>query len=104
MRGVLSEQTYIKNSAIVITILHDKNGHAVQLTDFAPRFKSFGRMFRPAQIVRQIRALSGTPRITVRFRPAYAYGERIATPLRGTNHSYDGFAYFEYTIAIVCIA
>ena len=46
-----------RNSAIVVTTLFDDNGNAVEITDFAPRFKQFGRVFRPTMLVRHIRPL-----------------------------------------------
>ena len=49
---VRSEQQYRRNSAIVVTTLFDDNGSAVEITDFAPRFKQFGRVFRPTMLVR----------------------------------------------------
>lgn len=81
-----AESAYIRNTAIVVTTLYDTKGRAAQITDFAPRFKSFGRMYRPPQIVRQIKPLKGQPRVTVRFRPTQGYGGTGCTPVRGTNH------------------
>jgi hypothetical protein len=81
-----SEQAYIRNTAIVVTTLFDKHGRAVQITDFAPRYRSFGRQNRPTQLIRQIKPLRGRPRITVRFRPAQGYGGAPCMGARGTNH------------------
>ena len=71
---VRSEQQYRRNSAIVVTTLFDDNGSAVEITDFAPRFKQFGRVFRPTMLVRHIRPLNGTPRVCIRLRPAFDHG------------------------------
>ncbi len=79
-------QSYRRNSAIVITNLYDDNGNAIEITDFVPRFKQFGRVFRPTMLVRHIRPLSGTPRIQVRLRPTYNHGTRQPERTRGSNH------------------
>ncbi len=81
-----SQQRYHHNSAVVETILRDSHGSAIQITDFAPRFKQFGRVFRPAMLVRQIVPLSGTPRIRIRLRPAFGYGQNRPEITRGSNH------------------
>ena len=81
-----SEQRYRENSAIVVTILYDSAGGAVEITDFAPRFKQYGRSFRPIILMRIVRPLSGSPRIRVRLRPAYDYGRRRPETTRGSNH------------------
>jgi len=81
-----SEQHYIENTAILVTTLIDGNGAAVRITDFAPRFEQFGRSFRPTMIVRTIERLSGEPRIRIRLRPRFDYGERRPELTRGSNH------------------
>jgi len=81
-----SEQRYRENSAIVVTTLYDSAGGAVEITDFAPRFKQYGRSFRPIILMRIVRPLSGSPRIRVRLRPAYDYGRRRPETTRGSNH------------------
>jgi hypothetical protein len=83
---VRTEQEYLPNTAIVITRLFDARGGAVEICDLAPRFRQFGRMFSPMSLMRQIRPLSGTPRITVRLRPAHGYGEFRAGTTFGSNH------------------
>lgn len=81
-----STQHYLHNTAVLVTTLYDSHGSAVQLTDFAPRFKDRGRMFRPLTIVRQLRPLAGHPRITVRLRPVFGYGAEDGQCARGSNH------------------
>ena len=83
---VRSEQQYRRNSAIVVTTLFDDNGSAVEITDFAPRFKQFGRVFRPTMLVRHIRPLNGTPRVCIRLRPAFDHGAQRPERTRGSNH------------------
>ena len=81
-----SQQRYHHNSAVVETILRDSHGSAIQITDFAPRFKQFGRIFRPGMMVRQIVPLSGAARIRIRLRPAFGYGQHRPETTRGSNH------------------
>ena len=83
---VEAKQTYRHNSAVVETNLKDKHGGMIQITDFAPRFRQYGRMFRPVMLIRQIRPLAGTPRVRIRIRPVYAYGQERPETTRGSNH------------------
>ena len=72
----------------------DAQGSAVEITDCAPRFRQYGRMFHPMMLVRRVRRLAGSPRITVRLRPACGYGARRPAvtmrqpphPLRDARH------------------
>ncbi len=80
-----ARQSYRHNSAIIETILTDKNGGMVQITDFAPRFRDLGRMFRPTMLVRQIVPLAGTPRIRIRLRPTFGYGQNRPETTQGSN-------------------
>ncbi|NNE37077.1 MAG: glycoside hydrolase family 15 protein [Gammaproteobacteria bacterium] len=81
-----SEQSYIRNSPVLVTVLHDKYGNSAQITDFAPRFKQYGRVFCPVMTIRQIKPLNGSPRICVRLRPIYEYGAAIPQITHGSNH------------------
>ncbi|MGF1609782.1 MAG: glycoside hydrolase family 15 protein [Kiloniellales bacterium] len=81
-----SEQAYRRNSAVLVTRLYDRNGGAIEITDFAPRFKQFGRVFRPTMLMRRIKPIAGTPRIRIRLRPAYGYGAHRPDTTRGSNH------------------
>jgi len=81
-----SEQRYLPNTAMVVTTLYDRHGGAVEVTDFAPRFKQLGRVYRPVMIVRRIRPAAGNPRIHVRLRPAMDYGARRPMITHGSNH------------------
>ncbi len=83
---VESEQFYRRNTAVLVTRLRDGAGNAIEVVDLAPRFRHYGRAFRPTQLVRQIRPLAGTPRIRVRLRPAQTYGEARPATTRGSNH------------------
>jgi len=83
---VRSEQHYRRNSAVLVTTLYDATGGVIEVTDFAPRFKQFGRVFRPQMLVRQIKPLAGAPSIRVRLRPAHDYGRHEPEVTRGSNH------------------
>jgi GH15 family glucan-1,4-alpha-glucosidase len=81
-----SEQQYITNTAILVTTLYDTHGGVVEVTDFAPRYRHFGRLFFPTTLVRQIRCVRGAPRIRLRIRPTYHYGAGHPDQTRGSNH------------------
>jgi len=81
-----AEQRYEPDTAIVVTTLRDNRGGAVEVVDFAPRFGRFGRVFCPTTLVRQVRRLAGSPRITVRLRPAQNYGASRPAITQGSNH------------------
>ncbi|MFL5466133.1 MAG: glycoside hydrolase family 15 protein [Gemmatimonadaceae bacterium] len=84
--GVRTEQEYLVNTPILVTKSYDADGGAIEITDFAPRFRQFGRLFCPTMLVRQVRRISGSPRIRVRMRPAHDYGcDRPRTTI-GSNH------------------
>lgn len=81
-----SEQSYLENTAIVVTRIFDDAGNAIEITDCAPRFQTKGRMFRPTALVRRVRPISGHPRIRVRCRPRFDYGARAPDITYGSNH------------------
>lgn len=81
-----TEQHYLENTAILVTRLHDRHGGAIEITDFAPRFGQYGRTFRPMMLVRRIKRLSGSPRITLRLRPACNDGAGRPEVTWGSNH------------------
>jgi len=83
---VETRSNYERNTAIVVTELIDRNGGAVRITDFAPRFQEYGRVYRPPQLIRIIEPIAGTPRISVRIRATHRYGEPVATRTSGSNH------------------
>ncbi len=81
-----SEQCYVANTAVLLTRLFADDGSAVEITDFCPRFETRGRLFRPQQLVRRIRPLAGTPRITVELQPRFSYGATLPAITHGSNH------------------
>ena len=83
---VRAEQSYVENTPILLTRLYDEHGGCVEITDFAPRFEQFARLFCPMALVRRISRVSGHPRITIRLRPACQYGRFPCERTYGSNH------------------
>lgn len=79
-------QRYLDNSAVLVTRLDAADGSAIEIVDFAPRYKAHGRIFHPMSLVRAIRPLAGTPRITLRLRPLADYGAHVPERTSGSNH------------------
>ncbi|MBF9232711.1 glycoside hydrolase family 15 protein [Microvirga alba] len=85
--GMVScEQSYLQNTAILVSRMTDAYGNIVEITDFAPRFKYFDRTFRPPQLIRRVNPVKGRPRIRVRLRPHYEWGATQPNLTRGSNH------------------
>ena len=80
------QSEYVRNTTIVSTLLTDHQGGKVRITDFVPRFRQFGRVFRPPQIFRIIEPVAGLPRITIRMRPTTDYGKPLTHRSLGSNH------------------
>jgi len=81
-----SEQAYDPCTAILRTRLFSTDGTAIEIADFAPRFFNRDRIFRPAQIVRRIRVLQGTPRIRIAVQPLGRWGTATPVLTHGSNH------------------
>jgi GH15 family glucan-1,4-alpha-glucosidase len=79
-------QAYLRNTPILSTEIVDKYGGALEVIDFCPRYRQFGRVYRPLAFVRLVRPLSGAPRIRIRMRPTFNYGERACVTTNGSNH------------------
>ena len=77
---------YVRNTAIVETILACRDGASLRVTDFAPRFDRYERPFHPPQIVRRIEPVSGIPRIAIRVRATHDYGRPTKIAVGGSNH------------------
>jgi len=80
-----SEQAYVDRTAVLRTTLSGRDG-VIEVTDFAPRFQQRNRAFRPSTIIRRIRPLSGSPRVRIRIRPSFDYGQTKPRCTRGSNH------------------
>jgi GH15 family glucan-1,4-alpha-glucosidase len=83
---VEAEQSYLPNTAVLVTRLTDGRGDGIEITDFAPRFLHFGRIFRPTTLMRIIRPFGETPRVQIRLRPVFHYGSHTPQITRGSNH------------------
>lgn len=81
-----SEQAYDPCTAILRTRLFSTDGTSIEITDFAPRFFNRDRIFRPAQIVRRVRVLQGTPRIRIAVQPLSRWGTATPVLTHGSNH------------------
>jgi GH15 family glucan-1,4-alpha-glucosidase len=81
-----SEQAYDPNTAVLATRLIDRHGGSIEITDCAPRFNLHGRVFHPMTLLRQVRPVSGSPRVVVRLRPAWNYGSLPPETTVGSSH------------------
>jgi len=82
----VARQCYLENTAILATELEDSGGGKVRIIDFCPRFRRYGRIFRPPMIIRRIEPLAGRPRVTFRIRPGFDYGAAAPELGFGSNH------------------
>jgi GH15 family glucan-1,4-alpha-glucosidase len=85
-RSAQVHQAYLRNTPILRTEITDDTGAALEIIDFAPRYRQFGRVYRPMAFIRLIRPIRGAPRITIRLRPTINYGESDAGTTNGSNH------------------
>ncbi|HYW50440.1 MAG TPA: glycoside hydrolase family 15 protein, partial [Gemmatimonadaceae bacterium] len=83
---VRCEQEYLENTPIMVTRMYDRDGGCLEVTDFAPRFEQFSRLFCPMALVRRIARIAGHPRVRIRLRPACQYGRYPAERTYGSNH------------------
>ncbi|QPF75576.1 glycoside hydrolase family 15 protein [Roseateles sp. DAIF2] len=83
---VQSTQQYVPGTAIVRTLMFDAQGAGIEVTDFAPRYRSRDRMYRPAQLVRRVRPVAGHPRVRFIVRPSADWGATKPQLTRGSNH------------------
>jgi GH15 family glucan-1,4-alpha-glucosidase len=81
-----TEQEYMRNSAIIETRMYDSHGGVMRVVDFAPRFRSRGRVFRPMMFVRSVEPIAGRPTLRLRLRPTAGFGERSPPGVSGSHH------------------
>jgi GH15 family glucan-1,4-alpha-glucosidase len=81
-----TRQYYAPNTAVLHTELWDRDGQGLLITDFAPRFRSRGRFFRPTMLVRRVKPLKGAPRIRVHVAPRFQWGGQKPRITSGSNH------------------
>ena len=82
---VSSEQFYLPNTALLKTTLHGRSG-SVQVIDFVPRFYWRDRAFRPQMLIRRIMPVGGSPRVRIRAKPRFEYGNIAPNVTFGSNH------------------
>jgi len=81
-----AEQHYLHNTAVLQTTLTDAQENVVRITDFCPRFRDRGRIFRPMMLMRIIEPVAGRPLLTIRLRPSTHYGRRALPSIGGSHH------------------
>ena len=81
-----AKQSYVRNTAVLRTVLRDTSGAAVEILDFCPRFRKSGRTYKPMAFARIVRPMGGAPRIRVRLKAAADWGARDAEQTSGSNH------------------
>ncbi|ALK10633.1 glycoside hydrolase family 15 protein [Blastochloris viridis] len=83
---VSCQQHYLENTAVLVSVLEDRDGNALEIVDFAPRFSHFGRTHRPPLLIRRVQPLRGRPHLVVRVQPTFECGARKPEITRGANH------------------
>ena len=78
-------QSYVRNTPVLRTVFTDEHGATLEVLDFAPRFRRFGRGYRPTAFFRLLRP-TGAPRVTIRLRPTADWGGTPAPFTSGSNH------------------
>ena len=79
------ERRYLRNTAIVESVLTDSAGNSLRITDFCPRFRSRGRNFRPMVIVRLVEPIEGRPVVNIRLRPRCDNGAAEPQRIAGSH-------------------
>ncbi|MDF2694521.1 MAG: Glucoamylase [Labilithrix sp.] len=80
-----TQQEYVWNTNVLVTTIEAPDG-IFRVTDCAPRFRQYGRAFKPLMLVRRIEPVSGTPRIRVLCRPRGNYGKALPYVCVQSNH------------------
>lgn len=83
--AVSVEQSYLEHTNIVRTVFRGPSG-ALELIDFAPRFRQYDRYFKPSMLVRILRPLEGAPLVRIRCEPVHDYGRVRANAYAASNH------------------
>jgi GH15 family glucan-1,4-alpha-glucosidase len=78
-------QYYISNTNVLCTEFDTRQGK-FRVTDCAPRFFQYERVFRPLMLTRKIELISGSPVIRVTCDPSDDYGKRRPEKVPASNH------------------
>ena len=84
--GVSTDQTYLRNTPILVTRHADASGNALEVVDFCPYFRRRGRKYHPVAFARIVRPVAGSPRVRVRLRPTCGWGAPCTQRIGGSNH------------------
>lgn len=84
--GYKSSQRYHPNTNVLETVFADASGNSFMVTDFAPRFEQYGRTYRPCQLFRIIKPISGMPRLRVNCQVTNGWSKKVVAPCRGNSH------------------
>jgi len=79
-------QAYLRNTPILRTEIAGEDGARLEILDFCPRYRQFGRVYRPLAFIRLVQPLAGAPRIRIMLRPTVNYGALAAGMTVGSNH------------------
>lgn len=79
-------QHYLRNTPILVSRHTDASGSSMEVIDFCPRYKRWGRSYRPVAYARIVRPLTGSPRVRMRLRPTRSWGVRCEARPGGSNH------------------
>jgi GH15 family glucan-1,4-alpha-glucosidase len=80
-----TKQYYIENTNVLSTEFESGDGKFV-VTDFAPRFVQYDRIYKPLMLIRKIEPISGIPRVRITCKPVGNYGEIIPEEYQGSSH------------------
>ncbi|AKU99136.1 Glucoamylase [Labilithrix luteola] len=80
-----ARQEYVWNTNVLVTTIETADG-AFRVTDCAPRFRQFGRSFKPLMLVRKVEPIAGTPRVRIVCRPRGDYGRVLPNTYIQSNH------------------
>jgi GH15 family glucan-1,4-alpha-glucosidase len=90
--GKPGAMAYEDNTNILVTTFRSATG-AFRVTDFAPRFLQYDRVFHPTQLYRIIEPVEGTPRVRVLCEPRLGFSKAQPAQSFGSNHvRYEGFS------------
>ncbi|MEJ5993125.1 glycoside hydrolase family 15 protein [Pedobacter sp. Du54] len=85
-----TDQHYVENTNVLRTEISTVEGK-YRITDFAPRFRDNNQYFKPLMLIRKIEPMEGNPRVRVRCKPVYGYGEHEMKSTAGSNQiNYEG--------------
>lgn len=79
-------QSYLANTNILMTDLRSKDGSAIRITDFCPRFLQHARTYRPISLFRIVERIHGSPKIQVKCSPVSGWDKNLISPIRGNSH------------------